>query len=400
MKFSPGQILRILIGIAILILIGSVYLPHLFFAYSTNSVVTGRLIILTSPIEGFVTQAPPPMGTELRKGDVIAVIENPTVDLQSLTALETDQRSLDGRLQSLKRERESLTVLYQRLDETDKQYRTYLKSRVEKEIEKAKYHEQELSATLKQNKNQLKREKSLFSQHFTSKSKLDDATFSNERSINAVEQAQMEEERLLNDLNALRSGVFVTPDGRADVPYHQQRKDDITLRLATLDTQMEETTARLDTLNARVIAEQERINQLKKTSLISQKPTVVMRGIATQGSHIDAKTPVVELVDCSSVFVDMTIHERFAGKIRPGDKATISIIGTKKPIIGTVTAVRGGSMRPDAETSLAGVTLIRRQRDIEIMIAFDIADLEREEGDFCYVGRTAEVSFSGLKTLF
>lgn len=401
MKLSPGQILRVLIGVSLLILVASVYLPHLFFTYSTNAVVTGRLITLTTPIDGVVTQAPPPIGTELRKNDVIAIIENQTIDRHPLNDLETEQRVYEERIQSLKRERDALLSLYQQLDYNDRLYRSFLKTRIEKDIDKAKYREQELNATNKQSDNQLKRQQSLFSNRYTSKSKLDEAFFGNERSVKAVAQAQEELERILADLNALRSGVYVTPDGRTDVPYQQQRKDEITIRVTTLDSQIQESTARLDSLSARYVSEEERIHQLTKASIVSQKNTVVWRTIATQGNHIDAKTPVVQLVDCSNVYVDMTIHERYFDKIKPGDKASILLTGSTSPIIGTVIAVRGGALRPDAEDDRAGVTPIRRQREIEIMISFDPEDVKSDvKGDFCNVGRTAEVSFKGLGGFF
>jgi hypothetical protein len=63
MKVSIGHITRITFAGLILLTIGFVYLPHLFYTYSITAIVSAPVISITSPIEGVLKDAPPIMGT-------------------------------------------------------------------------------------------------------------------------------------------------------------------------------------------------------------------------------------------------------------------------------------------------------------------------------------------------
>lgn len=394
LKFSPGHSLRILIGVGLLGLAAISYIPYLFFTYSTNAVVTGHLVTVTAPIDGVITKAPPPIGTELRKDEVIATIENPIVDQHALNNLETEQRALNERIKALTREKDSLEDLHLELDRNHELYQDYMQTRIGHDIDRAEYRKQELSDSVKQSKNQLGRERTLFSKNYSSQSKLDDAFYTTEKSGKAVAQAQSELDRLLSDLKALESGVYIAQDGQT--PFQQkQQMDELTIRMTALDTQIQELSAKLEGVNAHYLSEQNRINQLTKADVSSQGHMVVWRTIVNQGNHVDAKTAVVEMVDCSNVFIEMTLPERYFEKIKPGDEASVTLTGAYNSIQGTVVAVRGRSIHPDNQASFVGVPPVLQAREISIMIAINQSDLGSVEGNFCHVGRTAEVSFKG-----
>ena len=79
MKLSWGHIARITFAATLLLIIAFVYLPHLFYTYSITAIVSAPVISITSPIEGILENSPPTMGTEMKAGDVIGVVENLTL---------------------------------------------------------------------------------------------------------------------------------------------------------------------------------------------------------------------------------------------------------------------------------------------------------------------------------
>ncbi len=393
---SGAQLFRITIGLALVALVASVYVPHLFYTYSTNAVVTARLITLDAPIEGIVTLAPPIVGTELEKGDTIAVIENVTIDKSILDNLATEQKGLTEKIEALKNEKETLLNLTAELEKSNRLYSESRKQRLEYDIERAKYRLDELTDTVKQSDVNLQRKQSLFSKGNAAKSNLDSAFFDKERSLKAAEQAKLELDRLTFELSSLQKDVNVDRDGRLDVPYQKQRMDEIKIRNSNIDTQLQEASARLENINARYAAEEDRINKLAKQSIVSQGYVVIWRSKVNQGNYTNAKEEVVQVVDCDHILLDVTLHERYFDKIKPGDKVKVKLTGSNQTILGRVNSIRGGSLRPDAETAMAGVTPIRRQREIEVFVDLDPDDIRKIKGKFCGVGLTAEAVFEGL----
>ena len=104
------------------------------------------------------------------------------------------------------------------------------------------------------------------------------------------------------------------------------------------------------------------------------------------------------MVDCSNVIVDTSIHERYFNKVKPGDTATVKLVGDNKVLKGTVQSVRGGSLSEDSTAYMAGASQILRPHEIQVMIKINEKDVEAgTKGDFCYMGRTGEVSFDKMK---
>jgi hypothetical protein len=95
--------------------------------------------------------------------------------------------------------------------------------------------------------------------------------------------------------------------------------------------------------------------------------------------------------------VDTSIHERYFDKIHVGDPATIKLVGGKHVLKGTVQSIRGGSLSEGSTAFLAGATQILRPHEIQVMVKINEKDVEKGKGEFCFMGRTGEVSFDKMK---
>lgn len=396
--FTTFQIVRLAFGIGILAIIIVIYFPYLFFTYSSNAVVSARIITLTTPIDGIVSKAPPMAGTELHQGDVIAEFINTTVDRSTVGQLQVEKTSLEERVESLIKEKESLLKLKTELDESKKNFLASREERINYDIKRSEKRHQELIASVNENQRLLTRKKELNKKGVLSTSSLDETFFLADRSTKAADQAKLEMERLIVELNDVKKGIFINQDGRSEVTYQDQRIDEIYIRITDIDSRINEYKARITALNERLRIEKDRLSGLEKSDIRAPEFSVVLRSHVLQGTHIDEKTKVVDIIDCSKVFIDMTIHEGYFEKIKMGERVTVKLRGGLKPIHGKVSSVRGGAVFAEPEKAIAGVVPIRRPHEMQVIIEIDKEDLYESASDFCHVGRSGEVSFDKIKT--
>lgn len=397
MKVSLGHIARISFAGAILLIISFVYLPHLFYTYSITAIVSAPVISITSPIEGILKDAPPVMGTELKAGDVVGVVENLRFDRWRLDDMYTEMKSIQEKSSAMKQEKEKLEHVKVDLIKSFKTYTSSLEERLKIDIERAQEYLKERGDTISESKAEYLRKSKLFKRGVVAENQADSAFFNAERATKSAQQTKLDVERLKAQLKSLQQGIFINIDGRTDVPYQQQRIDDITMRQHDLDSKIQEAEIREAVLKKSVALEEERFKKMSEAVVKAPFNGVTWRVFSAKGAHVDTTRPLVEMVDCSKVFVDTSIHERYFNKVKPGDTATIKLVGENRILKGTVQSVRGGSLSESSTAFLAGATQILRPHEMQVMISVDEKEVDKHKGDFCFMGRTGEVSFDKMR---
>lgn len=397
MKLSLGHIARISFAGFILLIIGFVYLPHLFYTYSITAIVSAPVISITSPIEGILKDAPPVMGTEINAGDVIGVVENHRFDRWRLDEMSTEMKGVQEKIKAMKQEKEKLELVKADLLVSFKNYSASLEERLKIDIERAQEYLRERGDTISESKAEYARKSKLFKKGVVAENQADTAFFNAERATKSAQQTRFDIERLEAKLKSLQKGIFINTDGRTDVPYQQQRIDDVTMRQHDLDSKIREAEIREASIKKAVALEQERFKKMSEAVIKAPFNGVTWRVFGAKGAHVNTTRPIVEMVDCSKVFVDTSIHERYFNKVKPGDTATIKLVGEKRTLKGKVQSVRGGSLSESSTAHLAGATQILRPHEMQVMISVDEKDVEAHKGDFCFMGRTGEVSFDKVR---
>lgn len=389
---SSGQIARIILGISIVAVIAFIYTPHLLFTYSSSAVISGHVFTLTTPIKGRLKTELPEMGAELDAGERIAVVEDETVDRAQVEKFETEFISLKQRYTALQSERAKLTHLKELLSRSVQKYKGSVLTRLEIDIDRAKERHNEVDATLKETLYEMERRKKLLEKGFVSEAAYEASFYAHQRAIKSENQARLEVVRLVAEKESAEKGVFILFDGRKEFPYEEQRRHEIDLRLGAIETAITEARGHMDVIKKNLEMEMDRFNKQKRFEIQAPKHASIWRRIPTAGSHIDAFSPVVQMVDCTSIYVEVAVHERFFDRIKVGDVVKIRLAGSKKNISGRVMALRGGSIPKDS-TAIAAVKRIRPHQEIEVFIRIDESEISKEKGDFCHVGRNAEVIF-------
>lgn len=396
-KFSPSQILRISVGIGLLIIVGVIYIPYALFTYSSHAVVSARIVTLTTPIDGMVAKAPPPAGTELHAGDVIAKFVNTTVDRSTVGQLNVEKASLERLIQGLNQQKINLNKFVKELEGNKIKYTDARKSQSNYEIDQAKKRYEELLASVSENSRLLNRRQHLYKSGNMSVTNLDNTFFSTERATKSAEQAKTEWDRLMAERKNLDNDIFVNQDGRSEVIYHDQRRDEIRISIEEIDARLGENESRLVAINERIRIEESRLSGLEAREIVASGNSVILHSYIMEGSHVDEKTKIVDIIDCSKVFVDATINGMYFEKIKIGERVDVTLEGTPKKLHGTVIHLRGGATFAEPEKNIAGVAPLRRPHEMQVLIQIDPDDLYNTAQDYCYVGRTAEVIFNGMR---
>lgn len=394
-RHTFSQIVKISIGLFILAIILVIYIPKLFFTYSINAVVSAKIMRIGSPIDGVLTKAPPPIGTELRKDEIIGKVENPTLDKSTLEELKTEQKSLTANIKAMQEEKNILEKMKQRLQENQNLYKENKIKRLLIDISRYEIKHQELLDSVKQNSIRLNRQEILKNEGIVSQSRVETAFLSKDRAIKAALQVKIEIDRLKSELEAVKNNVYINTDGQSEVMYQEQRMDDIIIRQSDIDSKIRKDTGKLEFVTKRLALEEKRIEQLSSAIVKAPGYSVIWRSQLAEGGYIGAKTPIVDLIDCTKVFIEMTVDERYFDNIKPGDKVKIKLIGSNKKIKGYVSNIRGGALAREIAHSSAGATPVRRDRESQVFINLEEKELEKSTGDFCHVGRNASVVFKG-----
>ena len=203
--------------------------------------------------------------------------------------------------------------------------------------------------------------------------------------------ARAELERLSQQLDAVKRGVFVG-EGRNDVPYSQQRIDEVTIQLAELQFRERELKARIAQLETQHDEEHARNRDLSYAILRMPFEGVIWRNNVVEGSHVIAGNELVQILDCRDLFVDILVAEVDYDEIYPGRNAQVRLLGRSDAIDGQVMAVRGSAAVTE-DVILAAKLPQSRGKDARIRVALPESSLNTDYANFCQVGRSVQVRF-------
>lgn len=396
MTLSRGQITRIILALLLLGLLLFVYLPRLFYTYSINATVSARTVQIVAPIPGEITFDLPLFGQELKKGEEIASFKNQTVDKVKLEQLSIDQKYYKERIAASEAEIKKNQALYDELSKSWKKYLDSMESRTILTLHRAEDRQQQTLAALDMAWRDFNRKKDLVERGFASRSEFDASKARHQEAQEAVDQAENDIRTYMSQIAAIRQGISVNADGRSDYPGQKQKMDDIQMKINDISSRIKEYEVKLANIADVKKAEEERIKLLSSRKVESPVNGAVWRLFSAKGTFVEQNTPIMEILDCSNVFVDVALPERLFEKIKPGQKAYIQLNGSSSEVEGEIAYVRGGAIDPRVAGIMVGLPNVQRQRQIQVLVRFNEESLKQVKGDFCHVGRTGQVRFEGL----
>lgn len=394
LKGRVHQILRIAFAMGILFVVGYIFVPSVLFTKSKNAVVTANMITVTAPIAGTVENDIPEIGTELKKGDLLTVIRNPSADSANMALIRTEISGLFDRIQGLKVEMNKLTDLKEDLSKSFDHYKNTIIKNLNLQKEREHHKTSELENVLRGAEKDLARKQKLVKNGTISKADFDKALVERDRSKEAMHQSEGTLALLQQQIESLQNGIFSHPDGRSEVPYQLQRMHEITMKQSELKAQILELENRIQDKKAQLKDAEDRFHTMKERTVRMPENGVILRKLVTKDSNIGEHHPMMDIIDCSHVYVDVTLNHGYFEKIRPGQKVKVKLVGADRSVEGTVVSIRGGAIAAGERTNnFVNAQAVDKNLDIQVFIQIQEKDLNQIKGDFCHVGRHATVYF-------
>jgi len=192
-------------------------------------------------------------------------------------------------------------------------------------------------------------------------------------------------------LTSVEAGIFVQ-DGWNDVPYSQQRLDEIVLRLAALTTEARRAAGERAAVDGQIAIEEKLIFDLETFNPTAPSAGVIWKQSGNVGETVVPGDVLVQTIDCTARFVEVTLPERYFGDIKPGDTAWVRLKGGGNAVSARVSAVLGAGAKFDHPRLAASVSEAKPDQ-LRVLVSLRGAGIDGEPSTFCHVGRTAEVRF-------
>ncbi len=380
------------ITVGILLLVGGVMaiLPALTGYTSLDGTVNARISIISAPIDGTVTSTPPKIGTALQAGAELLGIRNDRITRTAEVQMGAELEAAKQRRMAIDDQRAQLTALRQELQTRRHEYQEASVRNLTQEIAIRRQRIDSAAAQQQAAEADLTRKQRLGTTGIVAEAAVEQARAA---SITAHEGtiARAELERLSQQLDAVKRGVFVG-EGRNDVPYSQQRIDEVTIQLAELQFRERELKARIAQLETQHDEEHARNRDLSYAILRMPFEGVIWRNNVVEGSHVIAGNELVQILDCRDLFVDILVAEVDYDEIYPGRNAQVRLLGRSDAIDGQVMAVRGSAAVTE-DVILAAKLPQSRGKDARIRVALPESSLNTDYANFCQVGRSVQVRF-------
>jgi multidrug resistance efflux pump len=380
--------IRILSGIALLA-IGLCSLgPEIVFRITREARINARVIPVHAPIEGQVMVAPPPPGTPLARGDVATVIANPALDRGRYEQLVTERAMLAARVEAADRQVAELAALRLEFNERLERFRVANLRRSESRIREAKAELEVAASVATERHEEADRKRNLGSDGVASPAAVLSARRAAEQADVEAARLRITAERLADEHAALEEGVLVG-EAQNDVPYSQQRVDEIRLREVEIAAQRREDQARLTALNQAIAVESQRLDRLARAEVRVPASGILWQSLAVEGTSVGSASELFTMIDCTELVVTAKFPERYFESILPGQRATVQVLGGGN-LDATVESVRGLDVSR-ADDRLAARMVDLAEGEFLVILRLDSAELRGRKADFCQVGRSVEV---------
>ena len=366
--------------------------PYVTNRVSTSAVVNAPLSPIVAPFNGRVAAPSKPTGARVRPGEQLLEATSERTDRRYQRELEARVRTLESRLEAVARQRAGLQRTADELGRRLERYRAHRVAGLRHEVAQTRAELEAARAEAERARAALTRSAELRAKGLTPEADHDvreaDARIAGAR----IAELSARLDRLSVDLEAARAGSFVRA-GAHDVPYSQQRADEVAIKLGGLAR----TKARLqaELAGARSQLAEERARRARSEAFQPTAPVhgVVWTASGAAGDPIATGQVVLQVADCEQRFVQVAVSESHFESIRAGDIARVQLKGSARTLRAPVIAVRGAGARNEHPNLAASVPAAERGQ-LRVLVSLEGVGLDRAAGSFCQIGRTAEVYFS------
>jgi len=377
--------MSLLIGLAILLVV----VPSALRQQSFNAIVNTRFVAMHSPIEGVVHHFGKEPGDPVVATEVLADIINPRLNESFLRELQVENQSLQARIEGFERHLLRLQALRQDLQRRLALNRRFETARQLEELNEGQADIQTQQAALTEQQALLRRQESLRQQGFVSPQYVDSTQSAVQTNAARMAAAQARYARMEVEREALQQQVFLG-NGRNDVPYTQQRLDEVTILISDLQMRMGEQKRRVAAIAQQMAVERDRLALNRQAAISSPLNGLIWKKFFANGSEVVIGAELVQVIDCKGLFLDVEVTEDSLDSMAAGTSVRYRFRGSQEWHNGQVVA-KAGSGNTLQDRTLAAVLQVAKGA-ARVVVSIDPRDLEASQDNLCHVGRQVEVS--------
>ncbi len=387
------RVARLAAGLFVLVAAAVILSPHAFNFVSRSAVVNAPIISIKSPFEGLLISKPRRPGEPVSPGEPIVEITASMTPTAEVARLKAHVRALHEERLAILAEISALETLDADLETRARQVtalagdvlqlrRDGLRSQRSASEELARFLESEAARVA-----QLAKSGTVTSAHL--EEALSQARAAREET--GALDAQLSQ--VTRELLAIEQGMLPA-FGSEDGSYARQRRDEVAIRLADLRTRAAVLAAQGQSTRDEIAALQSEIARLERFAPHFDDGAVVWTASPAAGSAVATGDEILQVLDCSRRFLEVTIPETAYSRISLGDRAWVRLSGADRIFWAEVESLRGAGSQP--ETGRVAARPVEAEAgSLSVMLLLEPLDVMASDSAsrYCEVGRTAEVRF-------
>lgn len=354
---------------------------------SADAVVNARLTTIRAPIAGRVALSLENLGARVQQGDTLGALNDPLADSTRLADLRNESAKAAAETSRLKSALSAVEASIRRLEARSRSYRRERIRQLEAQVSASKALSEAAHSQLELSRKALERSMRLKGIEATanleqarSRAEVAERELENARAQTAVNQAS---------LDAALDGVFLG-DGYNDAPYSEQRISDLLLRKREIEAELAAQDRIAKGLEARMSAERLRVNRFMAASISANVNGLVWTLDTADGEFVQRGQSLLQLVDCDSTLVTLSVSESVYNSLSAGASATFRLTGSRRTFQGSVIRLAGAG----ADDVYRNLAIAPSERHLQRYdVALSVPELETSPELRCQIGRTGRVFF-------
>ncbi len=376
------------IGLGIALIAAVVLLPAMASFQSINAIVNTHYVVIKSPIEGALNGFSKMPGQPIEQGEELVRISNTRFKESAVNEMAVEQKTLAERSLGLQRHLKNLQQLQKDLQNRVSVHRTHEFLRLEEQLAQAKSEKKAQESLIREQQLIAQRNALLLKENFISSAQSEAAQYALEVTQSRLDIFQARIRLLETEKQAVQRFVYLG-EGRNDVPYTQQRLDDVRLQITEVAARLRENEQRSADIQWQISKERDNMAVSREVLLQSPSKGVLWRKFGSNGTEVVIGTDLAHVITCEHLFLDVAVPESSLESFQIGKPVQYRLIGTNQWLTGHIQAVTGSG------NNLQDVTLVaqlqREKKDARIFVKIDSSDLNKPQENLCYAGRKVDV---------
>ncbi|HEV2292475.1 MAG TPA: HlyD family secretion protein [Tepidisphaeraceae bacterium] len=385
-----GRIVRGVLAVGALA-VGTWAVAHkMSTVHSVDGVVNAELTILRAPARGMVVAMPLAKGRSVAEGELLLRLANRSQQHEELRKLELELIAAADRVRTLRSEIKSLEEAEAQFVENLRQFQRAAIEGGERRLAEAEAEERVAQLAKERDVLERDRQEKMVTTQASSTIEVDRARNAAAMSVENAAAAAERVARLRGEVEAMRGGIYLDRTNN-NVPYQQQRADEVRLRLTELRSRLADGESEQGRLDRTVTLQKALPKYQDEIRLEAPAQGVVWDAMVAPGSDVDEGDPLLALADPNNLFAVVYLDAKYFDACAAGAAVEVRFPGSRRWAAARVRHVVGGATRFEDRPLAAALPKAMGKR------AAVIVAIDGSAGDAGAVGPIELANYIGRK---